>query len=153
MMYLMDETLSFKLEMIPVKSGLMLEDDSICFSAHPNTHIKRRYQSRSDISVPTDSFSYSVTMPDKRRIVYTGDIGDVHDLDALVDGTDLLLAELAHVEPQDLLAYLAGKKVGKIVCLHIHPVWNDREKDILALSKQIFGKEIVIGQDGIKIVF
>lgn len=154
MMYLMPETLSFKLEFIPLKEGEIYKNAKTSFSVHRTNHLKRRFISRKNMApVPTDSFAFSATMPDKRRLVYTGDIAGPRDLDAFIDKTDLLLVELAHFRPEDLFACLAGKKVGKIVCLHIHPDWNDREKEILRLGRKYLKKNVIIGTDGMKIGF
>jgi len=153
MMYLMPETLSFALEFYPLAPGLVSEHAGTSFQAYPNNHLVHRFSSKKELSVSTESFSFVMTLPDKRKIVYTGDIGGVHDLDAFINGTGLLLVELAHIAPRDLFAYLAGKDVAKIVCLHIHPAWNDREADILAFGRECLGKEVIAGTDGMKMDF
>jgi len=153
MMYLMPETLSFRLEFIPLREGKIYDNAKTSFSVHRTNHLKHRFRARKDVAAPTDSFAFAATLADKRRIVYTGDVAGPADLDAFVDDADLLLAELAHFDPKDLFAYLSGKKVGKIVCLHIHPAWNDREKEILRLGRKYLKRKIIIGTDGLKICF
>jgi len=153
MMYLMPETLSFKLEFIPLKEGKIYRNAKTSFSVYRTNHLKHRFQSRKDVAAPTDSFAFAATLADQRRIVYTGDIAGPCDLDGIVEKTDLLLVELAHFDPKELFIYLAGKKVGKIVCLHIHPAWNDREKEILRLGREYLKRKIIIGTDGMKIGF
>ena len=153
MMYLMPETLSFRLEFIPLKEGKIYKNANTSFSAHRTNHLKHRFRSRKELAMPTDSFAFSVTVPDKRRVVYTGDIAGVRDLDAFIHKTDLLLVELAHFDPRELFAYLAGRNCGKIACLHIHPDWNDREKEILRLGRKYLKRNVIVGKDGLKMGF
>lgn len=158
MMYLIDEEpfLSFKLNILPLAPVRFYEHAGTSFSAYPNNHVKLRfemYPPRKGRSVPTDSFSFSMTLPDKRRLVYTGDIANVNDLDAFISGTDLLLTEVGHVAPEKMFTYLADKNVGGIICLHSHPNWNDREEEMLSIGQKYLGNKVVIGKDGMQIDF
>lgn len=158
MMYLIDEEpfLSFKLNIFPLAPGRVYEHAGTSFSAYPNNHVKLRfemYPPQKGRSVPTDSFSFLITLPDKRRIGYTGDIAGVNDLDAFVNETDILLTEVGHVAPEKVFAYLADKNVGKIIALHSHPDWNDREEEMLSLGNKYLGDKVLIGNDGMTIDF
>jgi len=156
MMYLMDEILSFKVEFLPIKFNPVYEDECISFFAYPNNHIKSRLKDEVIVRHPDiqmDSFSFCIITRDNKKIVYTGDIENVQELENFIDGTDLLLTEMAHVKPEETFKYLSRKKISKIICLHIHPDWNDKEKEILSLSRKYLDDTVKIGYDGMKLEF
>ena len=78
-------------------------------------------------------------------------MGAPEDLDRFVDGTDLLLCELAHFPPERLFEYLSAKDVARTVCLHIHPDWDTRTEECLALGRRYLGERIAIAHDGMEI--
>ncbi|MCD6221844.1 MBL fold metallo-hydrolase [bacterium] len=154
MMYLMDEILSFKIEFLPIKSDPVYEDECISFFAYPNNHIKSRLKDKVIVRHPDiqmDSFSFCIITRNNKKIVYTGDIENVQELENFIDGTDLLLTEMAHIKPEELFKYLSGKKISKIICLHIHPDLENREKECLSMSKKYLGNKVKIGHDGMEV--
>ena len=86
-----------------------------------------------------------------KTILYTGDLGSPSDMDDSIDGTDLLLTELAHFPPAKLFEYLGPKSVSRVVCLHIHPDWDTKTAECLAIAKPFLGDRLTVGHDGMEI--
>ena len=53
-----------------------------------------------------------------KRIGYSGDIGSVTDLEPLLP-VDVLITELAHPSPSEMLHWLKDKPVGKVLITHV----------------------------------
>ena len=64
------------------------------------------------------SFSFVIDA-DGRRIVYTGDVASLEEMDALVaDGCDVLLCETGHHKPIEICALAKTRGVGRVYFLH-----------------------------------
>jgi len=78
---------------------------------------------------PDQAFeAFSFTMETEgTRVGHSADIGHLNDLDPLLaQPLDLLLCELAHVEPADLFEHLAGRPIGQVVFTHVSQRhWHD----------------------------
>ena len=92
--------------------GLVFENGDIKVSDLHNEHM----------GVPADgvwkSYSYLIEVAGK-RIVYSGDIARLSELDALVgEGCDMLLCESGHQKVNEILAYAKEKNIPRLRFLH-----------------------------------
>ena len=149
--YLFKENLHFKLEILPIKEeGFTYNDKNLTLSAYPNNHLKGRLKERYP-HLRLESYSF-LLKADEKKIVYSGDIGKVEDLESLLrEDTDLLISEMAHFKPEELLSYLAAKSIGKILLTHIHPDLDDKEKELEELGNKYLGEnKLSVAYDGLK---
>jgi ribonuclease BN (tRNA processing enzyme) len=82
--------------------------------------------------------SYSLTLEhDGVRVVYSGNLlgaAGAHEMAAYAEPADLLICELAHVEPDELGRFLAHRRIGQTVLAHISPKWQGvPDAEIVAL--------------------
>ena len=150
-----DRGYSFPLELAPVSEGVAYEDENVRVTAWANTHLAGVAEEVDRAGIAPDglcleSYSFQVNVGGT-HVVYSGDMGAPEDLDRFVDGTDLLLCELAHFAPERLFEYLAGKNVMRTVCLHIHPDWDARAEECLALGRRYLGDRVAIAHDGMEL--
>ena len=149
--YLSQDFLSFPLKISPLSPGRVYSDEQVKVEAYGNSHLAwLRERMAKNPLINLESYSFRLTAGAK-RIVYSGDLGPPDDMDSFIDGTDLLLVELAHFEPEVLFAYLADKRVARVVCLHIHPNWDTRDEECLELAKGYLGDRVAIAHDGMEI--
>ena len=95
----------FDIEEYDMRDGLLFEDENIRVSAIHNTHLKE------DGSSGWHSYSFLIEAEGK-RIVYSGDVGHITELDLFVDsGCDMLIMETGHHKVEDVLKYAVDKKV------------------------------------------
>ena len=132
----------------PIKEGAVFENDALAVTACSNSHLARAAESPRVLS--KESYSFSIHIRD-RRIVYTGDLGKLQEMDGLVDRADLLLTEVAHHTPERLFDYLQGKSVGRVVCLHVGLACQDKPDELLELGKPYLGDRLAIGYDGMEL--
>lgn len=128
--------LSFPLHFHPLIAGERHAIKSLTVSAFPTTHDCKRGR---------ESFGF-IVKEDHRRLVYSGDIGSVNDLQTVLETqTDVLICELAHISPDDLLRLLKDKHVSLLLLTHIGALYLDELHEIarfldmeLPQVKQVF---------------
>ncbi|MDD5697768.1 MAG: ribonuclease Z [Victivallaceae bacterium] len=157
MMYLVDEALGFRLGILPLSEEFEYRDDNLSMTFHGNRHIKNRFCRNPALrdkypELQKESFSFCLNLKN-RKIVYTGDLARPEEMEAFIGGTDVLLSELAHFTPEAFFQYLSAQNVKRIICLHFHPDWDDRETELLGLAEKYGVKNIAMGRDGLRINF
>lgn len=98
---------------------------SLQISVHPTTHLKSARLR--DPSV--EAFAMDIRHGSARTI-FSGDIGSPGDLQPLLTlPTDLLICELSHIDPDDLMSELRGCTIGSLILTHVAERFlSDRQK-------------------------
>ena len=95
-----------------VKDGVVFEDETAKITAFHNHHVQNEEEDG------WKSFSYLVETKTK-RIIFSGDVRDMHDLDKLTEnGADLLLVETGHHKVADVCDYVNSKDIKRCVFIH-----------------------------------
>jgi ribonuclease Z len=89
------------------------------------------------------------------RIGHSADIGSPADLAPVLDQPlDVLVCELAHFQPEEMFRYLQGRKVKRIVFVHLaRPYWDDLELTRQLAGRMLPGIPITFAKDGEEITF
>src|SRR5258708_29879891 len=87
------------------------------------------------------------------RFVFSGDIGTPADLaKPLKAGTDLLVCEIAHVEPQALFDFLSSRKVTRLILTHASPEIAAEIETVLTVArKSLCQTEVLYAADKMKL--
>jgi ribonuclease BN (tRNA processing enzyme) len=87
------------------------------------------------------------------EFVFSGDIGTPADLaKPLKAGTDLLVCEIAHCEPQTLFEFLSSRKVTRLILTHApEEVAANIEKVLVAARKLLTQTEVVYAADRMRL--
>jgi ribonuclease BN (tRNA processing enzyme) len=113
----------------PVRPGPVYEDEEIAVSALYSAHLSDSFEEPKlgPKHCSGQSFSYLMQVEGK-RVAFSGDLsGALRDraLDHLRDEPlDLLVMEMTHVKPQDVLPIVARMQVQQVVLYHIHDPWH-----------------------------
>jgi ribonuclease BN (tRNA processing enzyme) len=85
--------------------------------------------------------------------VFSGDIGTPADLaKPLKAGTDLLVCEIAHVEPQALFDFLSSRKVTRLILTHASPEIAAEIETVLTVArKSLCQTEVLYAADKMKL--
>ncbi len=121
----------YRVQYAPVTDGELLCTDGLTVTARHNLHMK-----------PTEegyrSFSFVIDA-DGRRIVYTGDLASLEELEALVaDGCDALFCETGHHKPEEICALAKAHGVGHAYFLHHGRYIMQNFDEALAKCRAIF---------------
>ncbi len=118
--FIFRELMPAALDFAPLTAGEPLQIGPIKITPHPTTHLETlRQHFQEKYPQGFEAFSFVLETEDT-RIAHSGDIGAAADLEPLLaQPLDLFCCELAHVEPTELFALLAGKQIGHVCFTHL----------------------------------
>ena len=149
MLYLVEDILPFTMNIEAVREGAFFEDPGVRVSAFANKHLDSLL-SKFGKKFPEnlgESYSFLIET-EEARIAYSGDIAAVEELDRFTDNLDLLILELAHIEPEEVFRHV---KARKLVLTHIHSDLDDKEEEIMEIGKKYAG-DVVVACDGTEVI-
>ncbi|MCD6360753.1 MAG: MBL fold metallo-hydrolase, partial [Armatimonadetes bacterium] len=78
------------------------------------------------------SFSYLLEL-EGRRVGFSGDLPPKFDYlgELLSEPLDLLVMEMTHIKPENVLPFIADKPIGKLLLTHIHDPWHGAGENVL----------------------
>ncbi len=127
--YLFHDTLGFNLQISPIKSGETFQIGGIDLLARPNRHmsIHSDVMSKHE-NLLGEAFSLDIRY-DGTRLVYTSDILDYPDLNAIAcGGGEVLVTETAHIEFESIIEVVRKYPFDKVVITHVP---QEKEKEPL----------------------
>jgi len=143
----------FKLEVTGViEDETVFEDEYATVTAARNGHMEGPGVAYGDIEwrCKANSFSYIFDILD-RRIVFTGDLpSDFRYLGELLeDPVEVLVMEMTHVAPEEVLPFIGERDIGRVIFTHIHDPWHDEgENDLRAMCEEHLSFRFDVGHDG-----
>ncbi len=143
--HLTDHTsLKFLTNEIRTFDGVVYEDENLRVTALHNTHLSENG------SRGWHAYSFLIETADGRRVVHSGDVGEISEIDPfLEEGCDLLIMETGHHKVNDVCKYAAQKGI-KRLRFHHHgrEILNDRPAmEALVAS---YSYDYAIAYDGLK---
>ena len=153
---LVPDLLLFPIRWTPLLSGQAFRKRPLRIAAHPTRHLEvlAGLFSQSHRETCFEAFSFVLEGVSK-RVAHTADIGHEDDLDPLLtEPLDLLVCELAHVDPQKIFAKLHGRQIAKIAFIHLtDEYWRDRARLKQEARKSLGSIPFRFARDGERIGF
>jgi L-ascorbate metabolism protein UlaG (beta-lactamase superfamily) len=144
-------TLPFDLDLQPVEEGPTYDDGLVHVTAVPNTHLSANlsYEKLPEMypHMALQSYSYKVEV-DGHRVIFSGDITTLDELNPLMAGAETLIVEVAHYDPAGIGPFVRDLPVKRVVLTHIHPGLEAR---MPALIEEWADPRIQIADDGLRI--
>ena len=140
------EALGFPLEIFSWQAGLEVKVGGVSITPHRTTHLN---------DAPAESFLFEIAGSQK-RIIYSGDLGSAGDLQVILDQpADVLICELAHLTPAELVAILRSAKIGTVCLTHLSGELDGQREEIKQLCEnELSGTDAVyLPEDGERIEF
>ena len=150
--YLFPAKFPFRLTLSPVADGIFFQDETVTVTSYLNRHL-HGYQELKASSYPQvnlESYSFAITTED-RRVVYSGDIASVNDLQAAIEGTDLLVIEATHVACEEAVLFAAANNLDRVVFTHLPPGSENMGQVADELRRKHGLKTLALAFDGMKI--
>lgn len=143
--------IGFPIEWHPLVAGQPFACGGCTVTAFPTTHLdglRRRFASQSP-GTCYEAFSFLIESG-ALRIAHSADIGQVGDLEPLLTASlDLLVCELSHVSPNDLLRRLRDASLRKVVWIHLaQRWWNSRTQMKAKITEALGTGRARIAKDG-----
>jgi len=149
--YLFDELMPFDMNFETWHGGTAMEFNGLTTTPFNTTHLER-LREHFQPEHPDQAFeAFSFTLETGgTRVGHSADIGHLNDLDSLVaQPLDLLLCELAHVEPVDLFEYLADRPISQVVFTHVSQGhWHDEEAFRQLATEKLGAMPHIFAADG-----
>jgi len=148
---LFPELVRFETRWEPLVPGKAIRSGPVQIRSFPTTHLEslRRSFGEKHPRAVFDCFGFLFEFAG-RRVAHSSDIGNVNDLEPLLEEPlDLLVCELSHVSPTDLFVKLRGRKIGKVVFTHVsRELWAARTRLRRDATRALDGIPFVIARDG-----
>lgn len=150
--YLFPDKLSFRLNLHPMTSNFIFEDEGIFIKAQINRHLAVNRKMIESLRVPNrmQSFCFILNISEK-KIVYSGDIESSDDLVDLIEDADLLITECFHPHLETLIPLILEKRVKSTVFTHISPELEGKEAEIVNQAKKLDLENFILAYDGLTI--
>ena len=105
--------------------------DGITVFPRPTTHLDVAREQIGNRQV--ESFLFEI-LGEGKRLIYSGDLGSAEDLRGVLDKpADLLICELAHFPPEELIGVLRGAQIGTLCLTHVSTELDERRGDLQML--------------------
>jgi ribonuclease BN (tRNA processing enzyme) len=149
-LYLAPEALPFDLDILPISVPETYNNGAVRVTAVANEHLSSI--KTSDVlpsrypGLRLQSYSFVVEV-EGRKLVYSGDINRVEEVAQSARSADVLIIEVAHVAPDDIMRLIKETAVPRIVLTHIHP---GLEEWIAEAVRAANDPRVVIAHDGFR---
>lgn len=132
------------IEVAGVEDGLLYDDGILCITALHNTHMR-------ETEAPWHAFSYLIEAEGK-KVVLSGDVGDISELDGWLD-CDLMLLENGHHKPPQAAAYLAARspRPRRLVFYHHGRDMLADPEGCTSAAQAAYPHEVIRAEDGMTI--
>jgi len=145
-----NELLPFRLEFKPLRPAEPIGVGAVRitpFATSHLSHFRKTFQAR--YRQEFAAFCFHMDAGDV-RVANSADIGQAEDLEPLLrEPVDLLICELAHVQPQELFVYLHGRSIKRICFVHLNRECRNRAGEVQALARQMLpGVALSFAEDG-----
>ena len=128
------EILGFVIEIFSWEAETAIALDGITVLPHRTTHLDRAREKIGNLNI--ESFLFEVLAAGK-RFIYSGDLGSAEDLRGVVEKpVDVLICELAHFTPEELVAVLRGASIGTLCLTHLSRELDERRGDLQMLFER-----------------
>ena len=136
------EVLGFPVDIFSWEAETAIALDGMTVWPYPTTHLDSSREKIGNLNI--ESFLFEVLAAGK-RFIYSGDLGSVDDLRRVLDKpVDLLICELAHFAPEELVAVLRGASIGTLCLTHLSTDLDERRGDLQMLfERELSGTDAV----------
>lgn len=138
--YIFEELMPSDLNFTALTVGEPFEVSDIHVTAHPTSHLhqlKEHFVKK--YPAKYEAFCFLLES-NETRVAHSADIGALADLDPLLtQPLDLLVCELAHVEPKKLFTYLANKEIGQVAFMHLSRHYREKLDELKNQANSILG--------------
>lgn len=149
--FLFDEVLPFRLELLALKEQTAVEINDVRITPFRTTHLDRtRAQFGDKYRVDYSASCFLIEHGDV-RVGHSADLGRPADLQPLVTRPlDLLVCELSHFTPAQIFSYLQNRKITQVAFVHIGRAYREDTVGLRRHAQRMLPRiQIVFPRDGV----
>ncbi len=149
------ELLKFRLRFEALRAGKAVVTGGVRVTPYRSTHLEGlRKVFQKKYPQKFEAFCFLI-QAGRQRIGHSADIGQPEDLEPLLaQPLDLLVCELAHFRAEELFQYLQGRKIKRIVFVHLaRRYWENLKETRRLAAKMLPDVDLQFAHDGEEITF
>lgn len=85
------------------------------------------------------------------RLIYSGDLGATEELAVGIGQCDLLIHEMAHVQPETVADFVAAAHAPQVLISHIGPEYDEAPEKIVAAFTGRYHGHLIVAEDGTRL--
>ncbi len=85
------------------------------------------------------------------RLVFSGDLGPSEELAVGIGQCDLLIHEMAHVQPETVADFVAAAHAPRVLVSHIGPEYDETPEKIVAAFAGRYHGQLIVAEDGTRV--
>lgn len=152
--FLFDEVLPFRLRWFGLNRRRTVQLKEVRIAPFLTSHLdqtRRQFASR----YRSDFSAYSFLIEHgRKRIAHSADLGRPEDLEPLLrQPLDLLVCELSHFSPEAVFRYLNGRKIKKVVFVHLRGEYHEQLPHVRRLGSKLLDLPHLFARDSEEIAF
>jgi ribonuclease BN (tRNA processing enzyme) len=152
LLYLFPEKFGFDLYFYSINQGLFFQNSELKIFAYPNEHLIENKEVIEKKGVPNKMESYCLELNlDGKKIVYSGDVGVLEDLEIVTRKANLLLTECMHVNLEALINLIIKNKVESAIFTHIPQELEKEKGKIIEKANKMGFTKLRFASDGMVI--
>lgn len=138
----------FQFEFCPIKSGVFFDQETFTAEAVLNGHVQHYQKFAEKYGFRAESFSFAFTDSQKRKLIYTADIDDIHVLQPVSLLSHALLSECTHIAPEEVIQFAGRNHIDRVYFTHIPP---ERETQMNAFQSSDIKIQVMHDGDEIEV--
>ncbi len=151
-LYLFPDNLNFRFELKPITRDFIFRDENLIIKPYSNQHLYSNKEYISEQGLPNKMESYCFLIEiDKKKIVYSGDIARLEDIEDLIGGVDYLLCESTHIDLEELFALISSREVKSTILTHIYEETEKKKEFLLDRAEKLGCRNLRFASDGLKV--
>lgn len=151
-LYLFPDNLNFRFELKPITQDFVFRDENLVLKPYPNQHLLSNKEFISEQGLPNKMESYCFLIEiNNNKIVYSGDIARLEDIEGLIEGVDYLLCESTHIDLEELFALISARKVRSTILTHIYEEVEKKKEFLLERAGKLVCRNLQFASDGLKV--
>lgn len=152
LLYLFPEKFAFDLYFFSINQGRFFENSELKIYAYPNEHLIENKEIIEKKGLPNKMESFCLEIRyDGKKIVYSGDVGVLEDLEIVTRNANLLLTECMHVNLDALIELIIKNKVKSAIFTHVPPELEREKKKIVEKARKLGFSDLKFASDGMVI--
>jgi ribonuclease BN (tRNA processing enzyme) len=150
--YIFKEKMGFKFNFIPLKPNPAFRRGNFSLSIYPSRHLHgyTKLIRRHGYNNRMEAYIFSLSLKGK-KIVYSGDLASLEDVESLIDDAHLLIIEGMHIDLRDLWRKAVEKDVRRVMLTHLPDLPPSKLKKIRSQAERHGVKRLILAEDGLRI--
>ena len=147
--YLFAERLPFTIDFQPLSVGEELQIGEAAITPYPTTHLAamRSVAEQYGYANRGECFALRIVVGNT-TVLYSADLGSLHDLDDIPTPIDWLLVDSAHIHIDQLWSWAEERRIRKIIFTHLK---DDFDVSVIANVPKQMTAEPIIAEDGMRL--